>query len=99
MKTIRKSLTACAALACSVVMLGAMHLPASATTLYGDVNGDGSINLSDSIALSKFLSGQCELSNYDAADVNANYIVDSVDVKILNAFLTHSITSLPYLGT
>lgn len=97
MKTIRKSLTACAALACSVVMLGAMHLPASATTLYGDVNGDGSINLSDSIALNKFLSGKCELPNYDAADVNANHVVDHVDGTILSAFLNRIISSLPYL--
>ena len=99
MNVFRRITASCMALACSVVMLGAMVQPVSAAetaVLYGDVNGDGAVNLVDVIVLNRFLVGGCELSNYRAADANANCIVDHVDMKVLNAFIVHTITSLPY---
>ena len=38
-------------------------LSASATALRGDVNGDGTINLSDAVALNKFLVGKLTVTN------------------------------------
>lgn len=99
MKKIKKMLAACIATVLAGVMIGAVSAPsASAAVIYGDANNDGIINLSDSIALSKYLSGQCVLSNYTAVDLNVNYVIDAVDQQILLAFLIQSIKSLPYTG-
>ncbi len=99
MNVFRRITASCMALACSVVMLGAMVQPVSAAetaVLYGDVNGDGAVNLSDSIALAKAINGIAVLSNYKPADVNCNLIIDIVDYDILQAYLVRTITSLPY---
>lgn len=97
MKKIQKMLSACVATVIAGVMIGAVSAPsASAAVIYGDANNDGVVNISDSVALGRYLNGWYVLSNYTAVDLNVNYVVDTVDQQILLAFLTHSITSLPY---
>jgi len=71
---------------------------ATTTTIYGDINSDGSITLSDSIAFEKVLNGQYTLSDYTVADLNVNYVVDAADKQILLAFLMQVISTLPYTG-
>ena len=98
MKKIRRSLTTLTALACSCVMLGTTGLVGSADTFYGDVDNSGAINLSDLITLNKFLAGKGVLQHEAAADVNANGVIDAVDVEILSRFLGHIVAELPYTG-
>lgn len=95
MKKIRSIITSSLAIACTAVMIGSASVPASATNLYGDVNGDGRIDLSDSITYGKYLRGEGVLSNYTVADLNQNYVIDGVDQEILLAFLVGSIHSIP----
>jgi len=71
---------------------------ATTTTIYGDINSDGSITLSDSVAFEKVLNGQYTLSDYTVADLNVNYVVDAADKQILLAFLMQVISTLPYTG-
>ena len=78
-------------------MFGTMTMKTSANYL-GDVNGDNSISMSDTIALARFLNGEYVLSDYSAADVNVNAIIDDVDRQILLAFIMGNISSLPYTG-
>ena len=58
----------------------------------------GAINLSDLITLNKFLAGKGVLQHEAAADVNANGVIDAVDVEILSRFLGHIVAELPYTG-
>ena len=96
MKKIIRILTTLTALACSCVMLGATGLTGVAAMLYGDVDNNGSISLSDIITLNKFLAGKGVLQHEAASDVNANGVIDAVDVEILSDFLVHIVTELPY---
>ncbi|MCC8110082.1 MAG: dockerin type I domain-containing protein [Ruminococcus sp.] len=73
-------------------------LDVTTTTIYGDINSDGSITLSDSVAFEKVLNGQYTLSDYTVADLNVNYVVDAADKQILLAFLMQVISTLPYTG-
>ncbi|WP_399553427.1 dockerin type I domain-containing protein [uncultured Ruminococcus sp.] len=50
-------------MACVCVVGSIASLSASATALRGDVNGDGTINLSDAVALNKFLVGKLTVTN------------------------------------
>lgn len=70
----------------------------SSATLFGDVDGNGTINISDVVALNKFLNGKGVLKNYNDADANVNGILDSVDAAILLDFVVGNIKSIPYLG-
>lgn len=73
-------------------------LPVSASTInYGDTNNDGVVDLLDAVYLNKYLAGRCELSSYEAADVNCSYTVDVVDARIISAFVMMRIDDLPYL--
>ena len=95
----RKWLSAGIASVIAGTMIGTMATTtASATTYVGDVNGDGYVQITDVVALNRFLAGQGVLSDYTVADTNANYVIDNVDAVILQAFLIHSISSLPYLN-
>lgn len=97
MKSKNKFLSVCTSAALLSTMLGAMPtMSASAANLIGDVNCDGSINMSDNVALNRYLNGMCELSNLTNADTNANYVIDTLDSKVLLAFLTGTISTLPY---
>lgn len=67
-------------------------------TLYGDVNGDGTVNLVDSVLLSKYIAGSIDLADIQSAnaDVNADDSVDSSDASILLQFQVGTVTALPY---
>ncbi|WP_295214386.1 dockerin type I repeat-containing protein [Ruminococcus sp.] len=97
MKFKKRLLSVCTSAALLGTILGAMPtMSVSAVNLIGDVNCDGSVNLSDNVALNRYLNGMCELSNLTNADTNANYVIDVVDSKVLLAFLTGTINTLPY---
>lgn len=70
----------------------------AAATLYGDVDGNGSITLSDAITLNKFLAGQGYLLDTAPADVNLSGTIDALDVQILMDFIIQKLGSLPYTG-
>lgn len=65
--------------------------------LYGDVNLDGRIDLTDAILLNKYCADTVKLSEPQLAngDCNANGQTDMNDSIALLRFLVHSINSLP----
>jgi hypothetical protein len=70
-------------------------MPANALTtcIYGDVDGNGTVNLNDSVALIQYLRGQRSIF-FERADVNQNTVVDFVDVNLLTNYLVDNITDL-----
>lgn len=48
--------------------------------LLGDVNNNGKLNLSDAVDLLKYLSGESDLMNENAADLNRDGKIDTADV-------------------
>lgn len=72
-------------------------MPVSADEIvYGDINNDGVVNISDMIAFNKYLNGIYDLYDYEVADINCNCIIDAVDSEILYAYVTLLIDELPY---
>lgn len=66
-------------------------------TLYGDINCDGAIDITDAVILQKYLNGSVSL-NYAQlanADCQKDEQIDSTDVVVLMQFLLNSFTSLP----
>lgn len=49
-------------------------ITASASTIYGDVNNDGVVGTSDTVALNKYLSGMISNINMKYADVDKNTV-------------------------
>ena len=70
----------------------------SASTIYGDVNNSGNVDLTDLSILSMYLSGSVSVNsiNKKYADVDQNTVIDVNDVKALRAFVIHSVSTLPY---
>lgn len=97
MKRSKKRLIGAVLSLCSLAIAATAPMQASAAS-YGDINCDGAINLSDTVALNKYLAGMVVLNDYTIADLNQNNVIDVVDVLILQDFLTHRIPSLPYTG-
>ena len=66
--------------------------------MYGDVNLDGRIELTDSIVLNKYIAAAMQLSEpaLRNADVDGVAGVDTNDSITLLRFLVHAIASLPY---
>lgn len=65
--------------------------------LYGDVNLDGRVDLTDAILLNKACSGAVEITGQSVlnADCDANGDIDTNDAIALLRFLVHIINSLP----
>ena len=68
-------------------VLALFSLPSLAGTLYGDVNGDGSVNKKDSLALKKYLADPANTIDLAAADVNADGTVNKKDSLRLKQYL------------
>ncbi len=68
------------------------------TEIYGDINLDGTISLSDVIALSRYVAGIVVLGDTAKAnaDVNADGYTDADDALILLKFQVGLVTILPY---
>lgn len=76
-------------------------IPANAaieTTIYGDVNNSGSVDVSDVVILSRYIAGDYLTSNVNMkyADVDKNTVLDTNDTKIILKYILHLISSLPY---
>ena len=65
--------------------------------LYGDVNLDGRVDITDAVLLNKAVAGQVKLNAQASknADCNGDDGLDSSDATSLLRFLTHIIDSLP----
>lgn len=96
MVRLRKWLVASTATILAGAMIGSVGTLVSSAATLGDVDGDGTISISDAVTLNKVLAGKGVLSDYTVADTNDNGIIDGVDAKILLAFIVRNITSLPY---
>lgn len=70
----------------------------SATTIYGDVNNSGTVDLTDVSLLNLYLEGSVSASsiNKKYADVDQNTVLDVCDLKTLKAYINHSLSYLPY---
>ena len=66
--------------------------------VYGDVNGDGNVNVQDVIYLRNALKNNTELTAYQcfAADVNADGTVNTADTLVLSATMRNN---SPFKGT
>jgi len=64
---------------------------------FGDVNGDGYVNLEDLVILARYLEGERDFERFDmrAADLNGNGVIDSGDLRILAMFFARPLASLP----
>lgn len=83
----------------AVLACAAVSSPMTASAyIVGDVDNSGAVSLADAVSLNKYLQGKIELVSYDAADTNANYVVDIVDYKILMDYIIEVVPSLPYTG-
>jgi hypothetical protein len=65
-------------------------------TLYGDVNLDGSVDITDAVLLNKKAAGAVELNSIAAAnaDCDVNGEVNSDDAVLLMRFLVHLVNSI-----
>ena len=68
-----------------------------AAVLYGDVNLDGNVDISDAVLLNKAAAGMVTLNNQAAknADCNADGELGTDGALVLLRFMVHLITSLP----
>lgn len=65
--------------------------------LYGDVNLDGKVDISDAVLTNKAVSGVVMLNKqqYQNADCDASGEVNADDATLLMKFLVHIVTVLP----
>ncbi|WP_303765981.1 dockerin type I repeat-containing protein, partial [Ruminococcus flavefaciens] len=55
--------------------------------LMGDANKDGAVNVADLIMVQQFLLGNTELTDWEAADVIEDSIIDIYDMILLRKML------------
>ncbi|MEN2773457.1 dockerin type I domain-containing protein [Acetivibrio clariflavus] len=67
--------------------------------VYGDVNGDGSVDSLDLIILQKYVLGNIDKfpseNGVKAADLDVNGVVDSIDYELFKQYLTGKIKDFP----
>lgn len=68
---------------------------------YGDVNGDGEIDVMDAVYISKYLLGSTKLTKIqmEAADCNRDGIVDEVDSLDIIKYIVGVIDTFGYINT
>ena len=71
------------------VLAGCLVLPAAASRTFvaGDANGDGAVDMKDSLAIRLYCAGAGELESFDAADLNADGKVNAKDLRIIKRHL------------
>lgn len=74
----------------AVCLLCMVPMGVGATNYDCDVNGDGSEDILDSIALNRYLMGQYYVSDPSVMDVNGNWVVDHADAQCIMAEVSHS---------
>lgn len=64
---------------------------------YGDLNGDGRVNVTDLAILSNYMAGNTHLTTIQkgAADVCKDGVINVQDLYVLANFLAGNITQLP----
>ncbi len=67
--------------------------------LYGDVNGDGTVDFYDVAKLNAYLKNNSTKINEKVADVNADGKITEEDATILYAYTRNEITKLPHSHT
>ena len=67
--------------------------------LYGDVNGDGTVDFYDVAKLNAYLKNNSTKINEKVADVNADEKITEEDATILYAYTRNEITKLPHSHT
>ena len=68
--------------------------PSDDTPLYGDANGDGSVNMKDVLLMRKFLAGMNVSIDEKAADVDVSGTINMKDVLMMRKFLANVIEKL-----
>ena len=64
--------------------------------IYGDVNGDGKVSLTDIVQVNNYIADNGRTSiNELAADVNLDGVIDSQDVELITKYTMGKIDSLP----
>ena len=99
MKRFLKRMTGFLSAVClTAVSLASMPVTVSATNILGDINNDGYIDITDSVALNRYLAGLVPASsiNLRNADLDRNVVIDVNDSKIFMSFLLGTIDEIPY---
>ena len=65
--------------------LTALPMSASAAT---DPNGDGVINIADSVYINSYLRGSYEVSDLSALDFNGDYVINLIDKVACQRYIT-----------
>lgn len=87
-KKLKKVISAVCAVAVAVSTFPMVSYAKISNNLYGDANGDGKINLIDSLIMAQYIADEnpSELSKINA-DVNADSKIESSDLLILKKYL------------
>lgn len=106
MKKLKNILTSVIALAmCSTCLMSTpLQVSAASTYAQGDVNGDGSVNSADTLALTNFLQGKKGATGSsipERLDVNGDFVINSTDTALLRKIVLHleSSSTLNYTST
>lgn len=73
---------------CAVGSVASLSLSASAA-VRGDVNGDGRVDITDAVALNRYLAGYYKVTDMSALDYDCDYIISCADADALRRFLVH----------
>ena len=64
-------------------MSGGNSINTSASTVLGDLNGDGILSAIDSTVMARFLMGNVQTTNLAQYDINGNGIISNADLNKL----------------
>ncbi len=92
----KKRFCALALAACLCSAMVPMGASAVAYNVLYDVDRDGTVSITDTIALSQYLMGCYSVADPSVMDVNQNLVVDYVDINLLQAYLVSKATSWEY---